>query len=379
MENTISVNIEVYEKLRQRFDKFGAGMEKPEQHGGEPGSDIELLRSMYTEHEAEVALHIPYDTFATAEEIYNSQTNEQSNPMIRKVDLELLSRSLEIMAKKGIIFRRKRDGRIEYILVPLMIGVLEYQGGRLDSGYWEQLGAFFPSLAANTFSRGLPVMRVLPKTDDNVKVNNTVVPYDDIMSLLDQKEKFAVSECTCRLRPMQFGEPCNKSLETCMTYDEWADFYANMGIGRYITREEAKEIIRRNEREGLVTLAIVSKDIEMTCACCPCHCAILNIASKTDSKDRELFSNYYLEQDKSTCSNCKSCVKRCPMNACQPDDNGNVTLLDELCIGCGVCLNSCPSKSRVLKRKEQVFEPEQTCYESYVKMGEFNEQKKVMV
>lgn len=48
------------------------------------------------------------------------------------------------------------------------------------------------------------------------------------------------------------------------------------------------------------------------------------------------------------CNHCENtpCLKGCPASAIKRDDNGIVHQLEEECIGCGYCLQTCPYKMR---------------------------------
>lgn len=48
------------------------------------------------------------------------------------------------------------------------------------------------------------------------------------------------------------------------------------------------------------------------------------------------------------CNHCENtpCLKGCPATAIKRDDNGIVHQLEEQCIGCGYCLQTCPYKMR---------------------------------
>jgi len=56
------------------------------------------------------------------------------------------------------------------------------------------------------------------------------------------------------------------------------------------------------------------------------------------------------------CNHCENtpCLKGCPASAIKRDNNGIVHQLEEHCIGCGYCLQTCPYKMRFKHPKKKV-------------------------
>ncbi|GMO53347.1 MAG: hypothetical protein Ta2G_11270 [Termitinemataceae bacterium] len=50
--------------------------------------------------------------------------------------------------------------------------------------------------------------------------------------------------------------------------------------------------------------------------------------------------------DKEKCNNCHSCISSCPIKVCIDGSKDTVTTVDELCIGCGRCIQSCLQGAR---------------------------------
>ncbi|HVO37300.1 MAG TPA: CoB--CoM heterodisulfide reductase iron-sulfur subunit A family protein [Candidatus Acidoferrum sp.] len=53
--------------------------------------------------------------------------------------------------------------------------------------------------------------------------------------------------------------------------------------------------------------------------------------------------------DEALCTGCGTCVKLCPYNAIQKDEQGVARVNDVLCKGCGVCAASCPEKAITMR------------------------------
>lgn len=45
------------------------------------------------------------------------------------------------------------------------------------------------------------------------------------------------------------------------------------------------------------------------------------------------------------CKKCLSCTEVCPVKACALQENGNVEIDQNICLGCGCCAAACPNKA----------------------------------
>jgi electron transport complex protein RnfB len=61
-------------------------------------------------------------------------------------------------------------------------------------------------------------------------------------------------------------------------------------------------------------------------------------------------SNYYARVDQDLCSGCGACLERCQMEAVYLDDDWAVIDLKR-CVGCGLCVTTCPTKAMSLSPK----------------------------
>jgi len=96
-----------------------------------------------------------------------------------------------------------------------------------------------------------------------------------------------------------------------------AEYYIRTGRGRAITREEAFEIIKRAEENGLMHQMPNADGPGKThaiCNCCGCSCYATRIAGMFLNNDM-VRSNYVSRVDKDKCVGCGECVQVCPVNA----------------------------------------------------------------
>ena len=99
---------EVYEKLRSLLDRYPTGCP--------PSPDIiEILRALFTEEEAGVALGLGFRPFPV-EDIARRAG----------VEPEEAARHLESLADKGVVYAREKNGSWGYALLPTIPGIFEY-------------------------------------------------------------------------------------------------------------------------------------------------------------------------------------------------------------------------------------------------------------
>lgn len=103
-------------------------------------------------------------------------------------------------------------------------------------------------------------------------VDNQVLPYDDIDEVLGRHDRFAVAPCVCR--EMHNSKNCNHPIKTCIVTDDMADFYMENGMGEFIMREQARNILISGERDGRIIQITNSKNAENICSCCSLGCAM---------------------------------------------------------------------------------------------------------
>jgi Na+-translocating ferredoxin:NAD+ oxidoreductase subunit B len=208
-----------------------------------------------------------------------------------------------------------------------------------------------------------------------IKDPKQVLPYEDILGIVDRLDFHAVSTCACRHRHSldPDSKPCKFEKEVCLHFGGLGRYTVKYGMGREITRDETFDILKRAADAGLVHGISNSKDgIDTICNCCPCCCMMLekiNIGKPLRRGHQR--SNYMLEINSDTCKTCGLCAKRCPLGALEirseapqsniqnngPNVSGDKKFVyydQEICIGCGVCAHKCPTQSMKLVRRETV-------------------------
>ena len=95
--------------------------------------------------------------------------------------------------------------------------------------------------------RSLPINKTIEDT-------RKILPYENVMKVLDNFEYFTVSSCPCRQRKNLDDESheFKKPTGNCLHFDELGRYCVENGMGREITREETEEILKKAADEGLV-------------------------------------------------------------------------------------------------------------------------------
>jgi NAD-dependent dihydropyrimidine dehydrogenase PreA subunit len=87
------------------------------------------------------------------------------------------------------------------------------------------------------------------------------------------------------------------------------------------------------------------------CNCCGCCCTVLRGINEMGIP-HVVNSHFYAEIDPDTCAACGTCKEeRCQVNAIEQGEEA-YTVVREKCIGCGLCVTTCPTESIKLIRKQ---------------------------
>jgi Pyruvate/2-oxoacid:ferredoxin oxidoreductase delta subunit len=313
-----------------------------------------LAEALFTPEEAEVCAAMP----------------ERPAPalLIAEVlgrDPEDVEGILEAMADKGLCSARIKEGRREYVPVPFVPGIFEFQFmrgttterdrriARLIHAYKEAVDR-----KAGPPKITFPTERVIP-IEKSLDSEGQVHTYDQVSYYIDHYKPIAVSTCFCRHEERLLDEEghCGKPDNVCMQFGVAAHFVIDRKIGREVSKDEAREILRRSEEAGLVhTSRNIQEGIDFICNCCPCHCMILRTALLQPKPGLALSSGFSPVLDPDRCVGCDTCVERCPAQALSLGDwTPRVDL--ERCFGCGVCASGCPSEAIEMKARPDAPEP----------------------
>lgn len=326
-----------YEKLRQILDTHPSGAPKSEAFD-------KILKILFTPEEVKIAVHMNFSPKPTDEIAKKAGISEKE-----------VSKRLEAMAKKVIIFSREKDGIKSYGLLPTIPGLFEFpfmKGGGTSTHenlarLWEEY--HHEAMGKSFAETKTTLMRVVP-VESSIDDKSNILPYEEVKTLIDGASYIAVTQCACRVSI----EACEKPKDVCMIFGSPARFLVEQGYAKEIDKEEALSVLMRAEEAGLVHTSNNSKDkANLICNCCPCCCTILR--GKTELNLPHAFSTsaYVAIVDAYECTACGTCTdERCPMEAVEII-NDVAVVTDEKCIGCGLCVSTCPADAITLIERAQ--------------------------
>ena len=313
----------------------------------------DVVKELFTPEEAEVAVTMPAKPY-TAAMIAGEMGKEEG----------AIGPILERMADKGLCSSFTQKGIRYYVGVPFVPGIFEFQFMRGTSTERDRLLARLIHSYKQAVDRAIgprkiafPSNRVIP-VGETIRPGSRVHTYNQVSSYVDRYDPIAVSTCFCRHEGKLLDEKsdCGKPDDVCMQFGLGAQFVIERGLGRRVTKEEARGVLKRAADAGLVHAGLNTQEIDFLCNCCPCHCMILQTALRQPKPGRVLYSGYQPRVDPDLCTGCQTCVERCPAKASTFRENLPEVDLDR-CFGCGVCATACPVQAIVMEERPGLPEP----------------------
>jgi electron transport complex protein RnfB len=325
---------DVYQRLARHLDSLPGGYPPTES-----GVELRLLRRLFTEEEAELALQL-------------TLLAETAAVVARRAGIPVAEAGerLAEMEKKGLISGSHKEGYPpRYSAALFVIGIWEHQVNRLELGLIEEFEEYLPALIDAVWT--VPQLRTIP-VGESISAQQVVMQYERAGELVRGADRFAVAPCICRREHSMVGEGCDRPEESCLVMGSAADYYVRNGLGRSIDQDEALGLLVQAEATGLVLQPGNSQEPLNICMCCGCCCRVLLSLKKQPRPVDMVASAFIAAIDAGTCSGCGTCVDRCQMDALWLD-GGKATLDLERCIGCGLCVTTCPTESLSLLRKPE--------------------------
>jgi NAD-dependent dihydropyrimidine dehydrogenase PreA subunit len=207
--------------------------------------------------------------------------------------------------------------------------------------YWNEEHIYLYQ-SDNSF-RVLPVEEVIKGTK--------VLPYEKASQIIQKARRIGVQRCACRIRERR----CDNPLETCISFNNLADYVISRDIGREISTKEAMRIIKQSEDHGLVHQTVNSNDPDVICNCCSCCCSFLRSIIYYGKKAASAKSRYVAFFNKQRCLDCKElrCTEKCVFGGIR-QENGRLTIDSSMCWGCGLCARICPQNAIRMKEARSI-------------------------
>ena len=345
------------------YEKFIKWMDNPMMELTESESMMPMITSWITPEEAEFLTGFPWGS-KTLEEIAE----------LKNIHPAELAPKLKELCDKGLIYESIRGDSRRYRLLDAgqMFLRMPFWPGKDDEALKTMAHYANQYYMDGWKDQDKPVrhnaLRSLP-INETIEDKKQILPFEDVLQVVDNYEYFTVSHCPCRERHRldpDYQDSKHPS-EVCLHFDELGRYCVEHGMGREITKEETLEILKKAADSGLVHgLTNWEKEPDTICNCDPTYCTVFRPYHHL-GHDRAMDpSNYKVKvSSPETCKACGLCVKRCPMDAIQLKVSAKATnkffkvveVDTDLCIGCGVCVHKCPTQSIVLERLEEITRP----------------------
>ena len=237
-------------------------------------------------------------------------------------------------------------------MLPWVIGIFEMQVHRMDEDLAQLCNEYYEHFGKQFFAQGPRLMRTIPIEQD-VTPSQQTLSYDRVSGIIEAGQSFAVNDCVCKKEERILGGGCDFPLEVCIAIAPIPGIFENQPWGRPICKEEAYAVLEKAEQAGLVHMTSnVQNGHSFICNCCGCCCGVLKGINKLGMSS-VVNSDFYSEIDAEPCTKCGLCGDYvCQVEAISEGDEA-YQVDRRLCIGCGVCLETCPVEAIQLRPKPE--------------------------
>jgi ferredoxin len=375
-----------YAQLSDRLNRFPQGA---------PPTDLlfKILALLFSKREAALVSQLPVKPF-----------NAKKAAAIWKIDETEARQVLEGLASRAILLDMPTpDGDTIYVLPPPMAGFFEFSMMRvrgdidqklLSELFYEYitveedfmrallldgetiLGRIFvnePALEQSVSGRPAeraPASRTgrernAVQSKDAASLQ--ILDYERASQVIETAEHMGVSLCYCRHKKQHLDLACDKPLDICMTFGMTADSLIRHDYARRVDRVEGRDLLQNAHDLNLVQFGDnVREGVAFICNCCGCCCEALIGLRKYGAEMPIHSSNYQPRIVNEVCNGCGKCVNICPVEAMtlvsandpHKPNKRRAKLDEDVCLGCGVCVRVCPTKGILLEaRPERIITP----------------------
>ncbi len=331
---------------------------------------IEIMQTLLTEEQAK---------FITL--LRKRSYNIEEIKPLTDMDDEALNNMLNDLMHIGVItgIRSRSTGVMVYRKTPLVPGIIEFILMRGETNerakhFAKLILKLYKQLVQDTqtnydqmvqeYRNGPSIDRVIPVEEEVEARQEIVLSIEEASKIIEKYDPIGVAVCYCRHKKDLLDEPCETTKErrNCFAFGRTAEFLISHGFVEKISKEEAMDIMKIAEDEGLVhkvfhTNLDIEKEVDGICNCCKCCCGtfLLHYTGAVPLMD---LTSHLAHVDEDLCSACGTCEQSCAAEAIELIDTVAVVNEDR-CLGCGVCAHLCPESAINLERTEmrRVFIP----------------------
>ena len=209
--------------------------------------------------------------------------------------------------------------------------------------------------------------QVSKQSEKNDNDTTSVVPSYQLEAYLDSlpdDSPISVMHCFCRnIRRREGMQPKHPTPdEVCLCVGNIAKQIIEYGVGRQVSKAEARQILVDCEKKGCVHQVFhyaCNMDEETTAICnCDTQCCEM-LGSYTRGGMQPLYMRAHAKPvivHPENCNGCNICNHFCPTVATGFNaQTGKVFVEYQRCIGCGVCVTKCPKDVRKMVDGDRVL------------------------
>lgn len=279
------------------------------------------LAGVVTDEMAEVALKMKVRKPMTLKQLVKATGKEER-------ELEKLLQEMSIVGLLEYNWENPAHEK-QYILPMFVPGSAEFTNmNQKQLKEHPEVASFFEHMSRLPLEKVTPMvppggagigMHVIP-VEKAIEMENQSVDVEHISHWMDKYDgKYAASPCSCRLSREVLGEGCaDDPQDWCIAVGDMADYVVETQKGgRYITREEALEIMKRAEDNGFVHQITNIDGKDKIFAICNCNvnvCYALRTSQLFNTPNMSR-SAYVARVKTEDCVACGKCVEYCPAGA----------------------------------------------------------------
>lgn len=348
-----------YHKLSERLNKFPQGA---------PPSKwlFQILSILFSEQEAKYVALLPVVPFNTRQAARAWRLSEKEAEKI-----------LDDLASRALLLDSENEDGKNYTLPPPMAGFFEFSMMRYRTDIDQKMLAelFYQYLNVeedfikNLFTDGETQLGRTFIHEPALSKNNAlhVLDYERASEVIKTASHRGIGVCYCRHKMEHMGRSCKAPMEICMTFNSSAASLIRHGFARMITVAEGLDLLQQAYDHRLVQFGEnVRSKVGFICNCCGCCCEAMIAARRFALLHPVHTTNYLPQITDELCTGCGKCIQVCPVEAMTlvsaNDPNlpkrKKAKLDEEICLGCGVCIRTCDKESLSLKeRTKRVITP----------------------
>ncbi len=194
-----------------------------------------------------------------------------------------------------------------------------------------------------------PFLRIVPVEEEIGEIDvpsEKVIPLEQVSKIIDKFDTIGLAYYYCRQEKDLVGKPrkTTNDRHNCFVLGKIAEFAIKYELAERISKEKAKETMKRSEDERLVHRIVHTHlnpemNEEAICNCCRCCCGLSQMWIKAMNPLKTL-SHYLAHVNEEDCIGCGNCLNLCQVKAIKLIDIVTVINQDR-CFGCGICVHQC--------------------------------------